>query len=66
MWKHADIIPVPKVKPASDVNKNLRPISLMTSISKVAEEFVKTLDPDQYRAIPMSSSVLREWSQATN
>ena len=82
MWKHADIIPVPKVKPATDVNKHLRPISLTPSISKVAEEFVitkyiapaimNTLDPDQYGAIPKSSSVLalismiHEWSQATD
>jgi hypothetical protein len=81
MWKHADIIPVPYVKPATDVNKHLQPISLTPSISKVAEEFVitkyiapailNTLDPDQYGAIPKSSSVLaqismiHEWSQAT-
>ena len=39
-WKSADIVPVPKQKPAKNVNKDLRPISLIPILSKVAEEFV--------------------------
>ena len=77
-WKHADIIP----KPVTDVNKHLRPISLTPAISKIAEEFViekyvapaifKIMDPNQYGAIPKSSSVdalismVHQWSQATD
>ena len=80
MWKHGYIFPFLKVKPATDVNKHLRPIYLTPSISKVAEEFVITKyiapailnssDQDQYWATPMSSSVLaiismiHEWSKA--
>ena len=81
-WKHADITPIPKLKPVTDINKHLRPISLTPVISKIAEEFViekyvapailKIIDPDQYGAIPKSSSVdalismVHQWSQATD
>ena len=41
-WKDVDIVPVPKQKPIIDVNKHLRPISLIfTSItSKIAEDHI--------------------------
>ena len=39
-WKQADVIPVPKQKPITIINKHLRPISLTPTVSKVAEEFV--------------------------
>ena len=42
-WKSADIVPVPKQKPAKDVNKDLRPISLTPILSKVAEEFYRRM-----------------------
>ncbi len=65
-WKNADVIPVPKEKPINDIKNQLRPISLTPAISKIAEEFViefyigpailKTIDPDQFGAIPKSST----------
>ena len=39
-WKKADITPLPKTSPVSDVNKHLRPFSLTPILSKVGEEFV--------------------------
>ena len=39
-WKEADIVPLPKQKPVKDVKKHLRPISLISVVSKVAEDFV--------------------------
>ena len=54
-WKNADVIP-----------SQLRPISLTPSMSKIAEDFVikfrigpavlKVIDPDQFGAIPKSST----------
>ena len=68
-WKEADIIPVPKQKPIKDINKHLRPISLTSIISKVAEENVsyvvescvkpavlKRIDSNQFGTIPDSST----------
>ena len=37
-WKHADITPIAKQTPVRDVNKHLRPISLISMLSKLAEE----------------------------
>ena len=37
IWKHADIIPIPKEKPVHEVDKHLRPTSLTPIISKIAE-----------------------------
>ena len=68
IWKQANIIPVPKLTPAHDINQHLRPISLTPLLSKVAEEFVvtKNLKPailkvldlvlNQYGVIPGSST----------
>ena len=65
-WKDADIVPVPKQKPIIDVNKHLRPISLTSIISKIAEDHIvetyvkpavlKKIDQHQYGTIPKSSS----------
>ena len=40
LWKLANVIPVPKEKVVLDVNKHLRPISLICCLAKMAEEFV--------------------------
>ena len=40
VWKEADVIPVPKNKAPSDINKDLRPISLTATLSKTCERFV--------------------------
>ena len=82
IWKKANIIPVPKVTPAHDINQHLRPISLTPLLSKVAEEFVvikhlkpailKVLDVNQYGVIPGSSTsqalikMIHKWSEATD
>ena len=57
---------MPKQRPIKDVNKHLRPISLIPIISKIAEEHIvetyikpavlDILDPQQFGAIPKSSS----------
>ena len=68
IWKVANVIPLPKVKPMENLTKHLRPISLTACLSKVAEKFVvqdyvkpavlKILDPNQYGAVPKSSTTL--------
>ena len=81
-WKLADVTPLPKTKPVKEIKKDLRPISLTPSISKVAEDFVitehvkpavlRSLDPSQFGAIPKSSTtfallkMLHECSQGTD
>ena len=81
-WKLADVIPLPKQQPIEDVSNHLRPISLTPSISKLAEDFVvsahfapavlRVIDPDQFGAIPKSSttqalvSMVHKWLQATD
>ena len=81
-WKYADVTPLPKQKTITDINKHLRPISLTSCISKVGEEFIvsnyiapailKIIDPNQYGAIPKSSttqaliSMIHQWSKATD
>ena len=40
VWKKADVIPVPKNKAPSDINKDLRPISLTATLPKTCERFV--------------------------
>ena len=62
-WK---MVPVPKLKPVIDI-KNLRPISLTSVISKLAQDFVvalhfgpvvlEVIDPNQYGCIPASSTL---------
>ena len=63
-WK---MVPVPKLKPVTDINKNLRPISLTSVISKLAQNFVvalhfgpavlEVIDTNQYGCIPASSTL---------
>ena len=42
VWKLGDATPLPKTKPVKQIKKDLRPISLTLSISKVAEDFIVT------------------------
>ena len=66
LWKLANVLPIPKSKPVQNLEKDLRPISLTPSISKVAEECVvnryikpavlKTIDSNQFGTIPNSST----------
>ena len=66
-WKSADVVPIPKEKPVRDINRHLRPISLTSIVSKLAEDYVvdcfvkpavlKKVDPNQYGTIPNSSAV---------
>ena len=63
-WKEAYVLPVPKQTLIKDVNKHLRPISLMPILSKIADhyvvdEYVKPailykIDPQQFATIPNS------------
>ena len=66
-WKLADGVPLPKQKPVEDLSKQLHPISLTPSISKLAEDFFCT-DPCRpycaqdhwpwwYGGIPKSSTL---------
>ena len=66
MWKLANVLPIPKSKTVQILEKDLRPISLTPSISKVAEECVvnryikpavlKSIDSNQFGSIPNSST----------
>ena len=82
MWKFADVTPIPKRKPVKDVKKDLKPISITTCLSKLAEDLVVTnyvkpaalraLDDRQYGAVPKSSTTLALlemihcWTNATH
>ena len=67
-WKMANVTPLSKQRPVSDVNLHLRPISLTPILSKVAEEVVveryiklavlKIIDPRQFGRIPKSSTTM--------
>ena len=81
-WKLANITPLVKAKPVTDVSKHLRPISLTPALSKVAEDFIvvtyirpailSIIDPDQFGAVPGSStthtliSMIHNWAEATH
>ena len=81
VWIYAAVIPIPKQKPIIDINKHLQPISLTSTISKFAEEFVvskyiapavlEVIDSNQFGAIPKSSttqaliSMIHQWAKAT-
>jgi len=68
VWKHADVPPLPRVKQVVDPKKELRPISLTASLSKVAEDFVvsdyirpaleRKADSNQFGTVSGSSTVL--------
>ena len=80
--KHVDVTPLPKVKQVIDPMKELRPISLTASLSKVAEDFVvsdyirpaleRKADSNQFGTVSGSSTVLallsmiHEWLQTTD
>ena len=82
IWKLADVSPLSETKPVKGLKKDLRQISLIPCISKVAEEFAVTeyvkpvalsvLDPSQYGAVPKScttlalNEMLHVWSQGTD
>ncbi|XP_028417134.1 uncharacterized protein LOC114541408 [Dendronephthya gigantea] len=63
-WKMADVPPIPKQSKITDFNKDLRPISLTSTLSKVAEKFIidrglrptllRSLDPSQFGFVPGS------------
>ena len=40
LWKQANVVPVPKVQPPSNIESDLRPISLTATLSKLFESFV--------------------------
>lgn len=82
IWKIADVCPLPKVSTICDFTKHLRPISLMSTLSKLGEGItinkelkhtvLKSIDSRQYRFIPGSSttfaliSMLHEWLSSTD
>jgi hypothetical protein len=82
IWKMADIAPLPKDQDIEDFNKDLRPISLTSNLSKIAEDFIiqhdlkpmllNIIDPKQFGFIPGSStkfamiSMLHKWLAATD
>ena len=82
IWKIADVCPLLKVSTICDFTKHLRPISLMSTLSKLAEGIIidkvlkhtvlKSIDSRQYRFMPGSSttfaliSMLHEWLSSTD
>ena len=82
VWKLVDVPPVPKGASIEDSNKDLRPISLTSTLSKVAEGYVidralkplmlECMDPNQFGFIPDSCttfaliSMLHHWSEAND
>ena len=82
MWKKANIAPLPKAQDIEDFNKDLRPIALTSTLSKIAKEYIiqnelkpkllNTIDPYQFGFIPRSStkfaliSMLHKWLAATD
>ena len=81
VWKLADIPPLPKAPVISDFNNGLRPISLTSTMSKIAESFViekalkpvvlSHIDPGQIGFIPGPSttfaliSMFHHWLHTT-
>ena len=81
-WKYANITPLSKTKPVSIIAKHIRPISLTSALSKLAEDFIvknyvgpavlEIIDPNQFGAIPKSSttqaliSMMHAWTSATD
>ena len=43
-WKLADICPIQKCKQVTDINKDLRPISLSSTLCKIAEDAITKYD----------------------
>ena len=40
MWKIADVTLLPKLKQVADLRKELRPIPLRSTLSKISEDFI--------------------------
>ncbi|XP_028414247.1 uncharacterized protein LOC114537304 [Dendronephthya gigantea] len=82
VWKLADVCPLPKSSLICDFNNDIRPISLTSTLSKVAESFVidmalkpvmlSIVDPRQFGFIPGSSTTMalidmfHHWLSATD
>ena len=82
VWKCANITPIPKVSKVEDIEKDLRPISLTPTLSKIAEHFVvqdhvkpailSKLGSDQFGCIPGSSTthalitMIHNWTKETD
>ena len=82
VWKPANVPPLPKVPTISDLTKDLRPISLTSTRSNVAEGIVikkelkptilSSIDPGQFGFSPGSSttfaliSMLHHWLRVTD
>ena len=81
VWKLANVVAIPKSSMIHDFsNKDLRPISLTSTLSKIAEKIVintelkpailKQVDPNQFGFIPGSSttfavvSIFHHWLNA--
>ena len=77
-WKIADVPPLLKAPTIDDINKDIRPICLTSTLSKVAEGFVidmdrlSVIDPSQFGFIPGSCttfaliSMFHQWLRATD
>ena len=82
VWKLADVHPLPKTSSICDFNNDIRPISLTSTLSKIAESFVidialkpvvlPIIDPCQFGFIPKSSTTMaliamfHHWLSATD
>ena len=64
-WKLANVTPIPKVTPPTQIDRDLRPISVTPTVSKVLESFVgqwmlqeleDKLDPRHYGALKRRST----------
>jgi hypothetical protein len=81
VWKQANIIAVPKTKPAKSVDQDLRPISLTPTISKILESLIgrwmlnaigDKFDNNQFGAIRGRSTshalvdIVNSWHKALN
>ena len=82
MWKLANVTPLPKTVAIEDFNKDLRPISLTPTLSKIAESCIieqeirptllKAMDPNQFGFVPNSCttfaliSMLHRWLENTD
>ncbi|PFX26077.1 putative RNA-directed DNA polymerase from transposon X-element [Stylophora pistillata] len=79
IWKYANVTPLAKVNNIEDIEKDLTPISLTPTLSKIAEHFavqehvkpvLKKLCPDQFGCIPGSSTthaligMFHNWTRA--
>ena len=79
IWKLANVVPIPKVNTPKEISKDIRPISLTPTLSKVIESFVgqwvlqhieSKLDVRQYGCLKGKSTthelvdLLHHWHQA--